>query len=319
MTNVYGHTPNTYDITPVLQQTPQQFVGTEAQQPQGSAADQQFEREIRKRMDELSQAAQQERDQRWEQNFRQALRQAIGQGTTGAPKGQLPLSSDKYALEKLDPRHRMGDLLQRCLAEYDRRKPHLPFFQWIASVPEFELMKLFVGVRSNGAQDMLMPSVVKAFVEGVAYLDAKTRRSYVVGFRGGRLEQSGVAFDTSEHSTCFSGMGWAIYVLGPNLKFYAASHRYGTFHHSSFLQGSPVSCAGELKVQQGRLVTLTPKTGHYHTPRDNFKRCIEFLRDRHRVPPASYQVPVYRGLSRVQETVTAEEFLQGFSNFKVWV
>lgn len=317
MTIYYSDPP---EIASALLKTPQQFVNDQAQQSPQGRADLEFEAKIRERMDELSQSARDERDQQWEQSFRQVLRQAVAQGGTGVPKGQLPLANDKYMMEKLDPRHRMGDLLLVCLNEYDRRKPHLPFFEWIASVPEFELMKLFVGVRARGAPDTLMPSVVKAFVQGVAYLDGKTRRSYVISFRNGRMYQNDVLFDTANHSTCFSGVGWAIYVLSPDdrKKFYAASHKFGLFHHSSFLQGNPVTCAGELQVQQGRLVTLTPKTGHYRTPPDNFRRCIEHLRDVRHIAPHSYQVPVYRGMSQDPVMVKADEFLRGFNNFRVW-
>lgn len=45
--------------------------------------------------------------------------------------------------------------------------------------------------------------------------------------------------------------------------FASKSHSVGVFHHSSFLQGKPVSAAGEIEVQNGEILLVTNNSGHY--------------------------------------------------------
>jgi hypothetical protein len=96
----------------------------------------------------------------------------------------------------------------------------------------------------------------------VKYLDKTERQNYKMGMNG-QITQQGKPFDTGEHVTVEKGKGWAIYVMSPDGFFYSASHIVGRFHHSSFLSGGAVAGAGEWLVQNGRLVEINGKTGHY--------------------------------------------------------
>jgi hypothetical protein len=48
-------------------------------------------------------------------------------------------------------------------------------------------------------------------------------------------------------------------------------------HHSSFLGGKPVLCAGEWIVQQGQIICVSPMTGHYKIKLPQFMNFLEYL------------------------------------------
>lgn len=55
-----------------------------------------------------------------------------------------------------------------------------------------------------------------------------------------------------------------IYVVDEFDNIYAAQVELpGSFNHSSFLAGKPVKCAGELRFNDGKLVKINNKSGHY--------------------------------------------------------
>jgi hypothetical protein len=53
----------------------------------------------------------------------------------------------------------------------------------------------------------------------------------------------------------------------------------GSFQHSSFLQGSRVSAAGSIKIKDGKLVGLSPLSGHYRPTASNFRAFMQSLRE----------------------------------------
>jgi hypothetical protein len=64
-------------------------------------------------------------------------------------------------------------------------------------------------------------------------------------------------------STVFSGLGWSIWVRGPNGNFYSHSHKFGRFHHSTFLADSAMRGAGEWVVTNGKIMQISGKSGHF--------------------------------------------------------
>jgi hypothetical protein len=68
---------------------------------------------------------------------------------------------------------------------------------------------------------------------------------------------------TDDMMSKVAGSGWGIFVMSEHGKWYAGTHTVGLFHHSSFLAGDVVACAGELKVSNGSLKGISNKSGHY--------------------------------------------------------
>ncbi len=70
-----------------------------------------------------------------------------------------------------------------------------------------------------------------------------------------------------------------IFVADTNFRLYVGIKSSGAFQHSSFLQGSRISAAGLIKIKNGRLVLLSPLSGHYRPPATNFRAFVRSLRE----------------------------------------
>ena len=68
-----------------------------------------------------------------------------------------------------------------------------------------------------------------------------------------------------------------IYVTDPLGTLYVAQKVKGQFHHSSFLGGGTVCAAGGIVVNNGRLIKINPKSGHYRPGQRHFDRLLANL------------------------------------------
>ena len=64
----------------------------------------------------------------------------------------------------------------------------------------------------------------------------------------------------------------------------------GTFHHSSFLSGKPVLCAGEIEIRNGRVRYVDNGSGHYRPTTQQLLQCLNVLENRYRVDLNSVQI-----------------------------
>ncbi|GAA2075625.1 hypothetical protein [Actinomadura alba] len=116
---------------------------------------------------------------------------------------------------------------------------------------------------------------------GVVYLDDVELEKYRIVVRDGHFYTSdGRLLDTSGGGSHWSGAGNAIFVMDSRGNLYASpSHEVGRFHHSSFLRGGPVSGAGELKIENGVLVSISDKSGHYLPEAEYLQQVVQSLRE----------------------------------------
>ena len=245
----------------------------------------------------------------------------------------------EYLHEKRDSKHRMGAMLAAALKIYtSSRLGQIPdkyganntddFIMWLDGIPEFERVMLLstnlksvargpAGVRPTHDEN-LTPSVVRAFLTGVKYLDRATRKDYKIKIENGMLYQGGKPFSTEAMHTVFSGNGWAIWVMGGHGGLYAGNHEKGSFHHSTFKAGGAVVCGGELVARGGRLLLLSAKSGHYMPPLDNFVEAIRRLGDQ-TVDLNSLNVMVWKkGDSHTPIAIPASDFVANPGGFDVW-
>lgn len=168
------------------------------------------------------------------------------------------------ALEARDPLHRVGHGLAKYQAQWANSGAQQNFVQWM----------------NGNAQAQNDQKLYK-----VAYLtDAADRKKYEITNLKGPLMQGDAGHPSSQHVfTTFNmrintGMTccqyhWGIWAMSRDNHIYS-SDMYGgqdptendlaMFHHSSFLGGKPVLCAGEWKVDdQGCVVAISCKSGHY--------------------------------------------------------
>jgi hypothetical protein len=69
-------------------------------------------------------------------------------------------------------------------------------------------------------------------------------------------------------------------VADTSYNLYAGIKQSGAFQHSSFLHGSRISSAGLIKIRDGKIKLLQPRSGHYRPPASNFLAFLHALRAR---------------------------------------
>ena len=69
--------------------------------------------------------------------------------------------------------------------------------------------------------------------------------------------------------------------------FYIAKKRKGRFHHTSFVAGAPVQCAGFVTFKHGKMELLRLHSGHYKPTREHATLLRKFLADPSRLGAAA--------------------------------
>ncbi|KAJ1327596.1 IQ calmodulin-binding motif [Microdochium nivale] len=70
-----------------------------------------------------------------------------------------------------------------------------------------------------------------------------------------------------------------LFVADTSFRLYVGIKSGGVFQHSSFLQGARISAAGLIKIRNGRITSLSPLSGHYRPPTENFRVFVHSLED----------------------------------------
>lgn len=173
----------------------------------------------------------------------------------GICKRTIPLRKEHF-LEAILPQHYMGTPLQKFIKAWNNdTKTKLAFDEWLELQNKDDLEKV-----------------------KVSYYDEAERKKHLIEIKDGKLVQNGVPFNTSGYKAFYSSTDFAIFVMAPDDSIYAAQYSYGKIHHSSFLSGSSVKFSGELKTdEQGNIVQITNKSGHYWPGEDNLLLFLEVL------------------------------------------
>lgn len=112
------------------------------------------------------------------------------------------------------------------------------------------------------------------------YLNSEQRMKYLLVFKDGLIYQhgSGALFDT--------GKGWGnaplavAFAMDTDERMYSTGDAKGVginWNHSSLLSGHPVICAGEIQVNQGRLISIDNNSGHYKPDVQNLADCVKAI------------------------------------------
>jgi hypothetical protein len=154
-----------------------------------------------------------------------------------------------------------AEMLNTAKAEYEKQLRH---FQNQGGVLTPE------GTLDWGASDSLVIYDSDAASKDLTKLRFRNRLLYTD-------DACTVPFDTSNLSTFFSKLGFAIYVMSEEGNIHAANHAIGKKHHSSLLAAANAAGAGEMKVEKGRLVWISNKSGHYTPSTPHFIQTLHQL------------------------------------------
>ncbi|KIW19592.1 hypothetical protein PV08_00165 [Exophiala spinifera] len=86
-----------------------------------------------------------------------------------------------------------------------------------------------------------------------------------------------VLFNHMIRTSLKKGHKWIF--VNTSLRLYIGYKQSGAFQHSSFLHGARILAAGLIKIKRGQLRRLSPLSGHYRPPANNFRTFVHSLRD----------------------------------------
>jgi hypothetical protein len=192
----------------------------------------------------------------------------------------------EYVWEALDPKHHAGAWLAKVWEDWLKQKMTLSFWDFVKKNEENPKYGNYYQIK---------------------YIKESELQDYKVTIAGGQLTKgkgpaaSAPRFDTRNMTVFFNGYhhGWGIYVQdlfnniysGPALETdkitigidpeskqeRVTDRRCQILHHSSFLAGKPIKCAGEWMVEEGRLICISMMTGHYKTKVPQFQEFLRYL------------------------------------------
>ncbi len=113
------------------------------------------------------------------------------------------------------------------------------------------------------------------------YFDAEQRDMLRVLIRHGKfVTPEGVPFDTSD-SIAKHKKGFAAFTLNVQGEFSVFQHRFQEVNgiaHSSMNAAMPVFCAGEVRIENGKLLTITDRSGHYAPSLYNIYKALDYFK-----------------------------------------
>jgi hypothetical protein len=234
-------------------------------------------------------------DARWDALLDLASAMSVEFGNLGVKplRGDFKnAKQENYWLERIDPKHRPGYGTAPFYAKWKDHDEAITFWDYLdQQAPSLQgdvkfAYEMFKDSKEYGyygadeTKDLVMAiERLNGLTKNVKILEENARAEYLVKPGSGHLvEANGEVYCTKTRSTFFSGKGWAIFVVDAKNAMYSFSHSKGEFHHSSFLGGAPVKTAGELVVEDsGKVVAMTPKSGHYRPDLDSLKPFVKHL------------------------------------------
>lgn len=112
--------------------------------------------------------------------------------------------------------------------------------------------------------DVSNSSKLKNIAYETKFLDKEQRAQHRVNIVHGKFKKDNADFDTSQ-MIAHGKTGFAAFTLNANGELSVFNHlgMRDKIAHSSMNSGSPVVAAGELKIQNGKLLAINTHSGHY--------------------------------------------------------
>ncbi|KAF9999411.1 hypothetical protein BGZ79_007005 [Entomortierella chlamydospora] len=220
----------------------------------------------------------------------------LGKGSNGVSSEEALVLLTEHWLEMSDQKHRYGSNLKPYHEYWLGQETSQNFFYWL---------------DKGDGKDVDLEERPRARLEEqkVRYLQDHERAQYVVHAVNGLLYykasgkpvhtlpddvQAGDDVDVSQvmpeanenddeatmlEKKRIRNKSKFIYVTDPKGTLYVAQKIRGQFHHSSFFGGGTVCSAGGIIINHGKLIKITPKSGHYRPRQQHFDRLLENLKE----------------------------------------
>lgn len=205
--------------------------------------------------------------------------------TTGFKMAKL---GEGYQLERNDPLHRPWQAPpisayvtkwkdEAAKAPHDNPTP--PFFTWLETQSDKDLPEMYHGYEWGVFNPQTSHGIDIPFngYSVTYYTQEQQRQAKLTVAENGKVQNAEKQEATTSHArTEDSGPGFGTFAIDEAGQLFTGSHRPGNEYHSSLVRGDPVRAAGEIRVENGQLLEITNKTGHYKTSREQL---ISVLKD----------------------------------------
>lgn len=110
----------------------------------------------------------------------------------------------------------------------------------------------------------------------IKYLSPKKVHKHLVTFEDGKILIGGKIPKDALY----------IFVLENEPKrLLAGIKKTGSFHHTSFVAGAPVACAGEFEIEDGKIISILLRSGHYRPTEEHGEVLHKFLAQKENLGP----------------------------------
>jgi hypothetical protein len=201
-----------------------------------------------------------------------------------------------YQMEAILVQHPMGDTITALEAKWLASEDTMNFGNWLqANHPEVLTAK---GVEYFSEEDWQLTAL--CLNDNGAFMIGNTLYNTA-------NERVGVGMDPQTNEMRYKN-GVAMYVVGPDQTFHATSQVVYEKHHSSILAGGAVIGAGECKIENGELVMISNKSGHYKPSKENMLDVLRVLQ-RQNVQLSGVKLELIMPDNSKQIYQSAQEFL----------
>lgn len=161
----------------------------------------------------------------------------------------LPLR-DIYWFERLDPLHRFGPTINTYMAEWEA-----------SSVPNYYL---FLETVEN---DRILNTLAPFSNYVTYYKDQEERNAHKAEFKNGRIYWQGELLSNKKENG--EQEDALIFVIPSDEQVYINRQEIYSIHHSSEFAGGTLLSAGEIAIEEGKIIHISNSSGHYKpTPKD---------------------------------------------------
>jgi hypothetical protein len=141
---------------------------------------------------------------------------------------------------------------------YDSRARRNARFRWARA--GFEHEQPYLPVRDLKA---LESEYETGEFDSTKYMTPEAAEAFLLSAANGRVSQHGEPYDTTQFGGIHGNTGVGIYVMTRTGQVYSGPGFISLLHHSSFLAGSDVAAAGEIRVVKGVVAEVSNNSGHY--------------------------------------------------------
>ncbi|KAF9954935.1 hypothetical protein BGZ72_004163 [Mortierella alpina] len=237
-----------------------------------------------------------EKRARWAWRRAEFLGSRLGKGSNGVSTEEALVLLTEHWLEMSDKKHRYGSNLKAYHEYWLQQDTSQNFFYWLdkgegknldlEERPRARLEEQRVQYLLEHERDQFAVHVI----DGLLYYKESGKAVHTLPTSiqaGDEVDVSQVLPDadaaddeaTRMEKKRIRNKSKFIYVTDPKGTLYVAQKKKGNFHHSSFLGGGTVCAAGGIIVNHGKLVKITPKSGHYRPGQRHFDRLLASLKD----------------------------------------